>query len=109
MGEDPGDDRLATLADTDFSPHLNEPFRIQGPEATLEGRLVEVTPLGLRSRGSTKPETRAPFSIVFRLPKDCGWPQGIYTVEHGARGRLSILLVPIGPDQEGSLYEAVFG
>ena len=109
MADPSGDDRLATLTESDFSPYLNESFRIVAPAESLEARLVRVTPLGPRPPAAAKPGKRAPFSIAFRTPRETRWPQGIYGVEHDSLGRLSIFLVPIGPDELGMLYEAVFG
>ena len=35
-------------------------------------------------------------------------PQRIYGVEHARIGRLDLFLVPLGPDDAGQRYEAVF-
>ncbi len=89
-----------------FAPHQDEPFRLH-PDAgdPLDLRLVEVTPLGERTAPAGG---RAPFSLVFRGPRAPLLPQRIYRLEHDAIGTFEIFLVPIGPDQEGMRYEAVF-
>jgi hypothetical protein len=45
---------------------------------------------------------------VFRGPQDVSLPQRIYRVEHAGIGAFEIFLVPIGPDEGGHRYEAVF-
>ena len=88
-----------------FKPLLNQNFNIQlENNTTLVVRLIEVT---------TSPEysannDREAFSIVFRGPRDISIPQGIYTLEHETAGTVEIFLVPIGPDEKGMCFEAVF-
>jgi hypothetical protein len=53
-------------------------------------------------------ERRAPFSIVFRGPATPILPQRIYRLEHPAIGSFDLFLVPIGPDERGLRYEAIF-
>ena len=48
------------------------------------------------------------FSLVFRGPMSPLLPQRIYRLSHSKLGPLDIFLVPIGPDQAGMQYEAVF-
>ncbi len=100
---------LDKISSADFSPYLNQRFRID-PEASepLDVELIEVSELGSASISSDDPEKRRPFSIVFRGPNDPSLPQGIYDIEHGEMGTLSLFIVPIGPDKEGMLYHAVF-
>jgi hypothetical protein len=84
-----------------FSGHLGESFRIHPDDAsTLDLELVSATELG---DGSGRP-----FSVVFRGPKDALLPQRTYRMEHDEIGAFDIFIVPIGPDDEGLLYEAVF-
>ena len=84
-----------------FSGHLGNSFRVHPDESsTLDLELVSATEL---NEGSERP-----FSIVFRSPKDALLPQRIYRMEHAEIGEFEIFLVPIGPDDEGLLYEAIF-
>lgn len=93
-----------------FAQRLNDTFRIRVDESTcLDLELIEVTPLPVRSpRRGSAPPARTPFSLVFRGPKDPLLSQRIYRFEHESLGDLDIFIVPIGPDDEGVLYEAVF-
>jgi hypothetical protein len=90
-----------------FAPYLGETFRIQAPDSpSAEMTLIEATALG---EGTAPEGQRAQFSLVFRGTRDRVLPQRIYRVEHDAIGEFDLFLVPIGPDQEGMRYEAVFG
>ena len=99
---------LDKLKSTDFTPYLNQKFRIQ-PESVdpIEVELVEVTELGSESPDSEGNARRRPFSIVFRGPVGIVLPQRIYQIVHKEMGTLGLFLVPIGPDQAGMRYEAV--
>jgi hypothetical protein len=98
---------LETFEIGTFAPHLGEKFRIQAADSPwAEMTLIEATALGQDTASAGR---RAPFSIVFRGARDRVLPQRIYRVEHEAIGAFDLFLVPIGPDQEGMRYEAVFG
>ena len=102
---------IETLQAKDFSPHLNKNFRIHtDSETSLEFELVEVTERELKTDDgkATIGKERVPFSIVFRATDKEPMPQGIYKIEHSKMGKLELFLVPIGPDEKGMLYEAVF-
>ena len=88
-----------------FKPLINQKFNIQlANNTTLVVQLIEITP-GKKFDNDTQ---RDPFSIVFRGPREISIPQGIYKIDHETAGRLEIFLVPIGPDEKGMCFEAVF-
>jgi hypothetical protein len=90
-----------------FAPHLGETFRIQAADSpSTEMTLIEATALG---QDPASEGQRAQFSLVFRGARDRVLPQRIYRVQHDAIGEFDLFMVPIGPDQEGMRYEAVFG
>ena len=62
--------------------------------------LIEASPTG--------PETQESFAVLFRGPQQPILPQAIYRLEHPRMGSLDLFLVPIGPDDTGMRYEAVF-
>ena len=100
---------LDKLKITDFSQYLNQKFRIQlEAMEPLEVELIEVTDLNPASGSDIEPSTSRSFSIIFRGPKDPSLPQGIYDIEHDKMGIPGLFLVPIGPDNDGMRYEAVF-
>ena len=102
--------RLASLNDKHFSARLHQHFIIR-PESgePLTAELIGVTKLGprpLARKGAARPFG---FSIVLRTPQSNTYlPQHIYSVEHARLGKHQIFLVPIGPDESGMRYEAIF-
>jgi hypothetical protein len=101
---------LETFTQATFTPHLGTTFRMCLDAAPgLDVALVSVTPWQPHDAGSAAaPRPRTPFSVIFRGPRMPVLPQRIYTMEHGQLGVFSLFLVPIGPDQHGMCYEAVF-
>ena len=95
---------LDKLTSADFSPHLNQTFRIRAGELTLEVELISVEERG----AAHSPNARKPFSIIFRGPLEPILPQMIYKIKHGEIGALDLFIVPIGPDEHGMCYQAVF-
>jgi hypothetical protein len=94
-----------------FSPHLGETFWIEvDPAHTLETILVAAVGLGEAARppDARQATRRRPFSLVFRGPCDAVLPQRIYRLRHDSIGTFNLFLVPIGPDDAGMRYEAVF-
>lgn len=98
---------LATLEAADCEPLVGEGF-VMDVDGTcrLDVRLIEVTRLGERDPGQAG--RAEPFSLLFRGPADAVAAQGTYAVAHARLGTLRIFLVPIGPDEQGMRYEAVF-
>lgn len=96
---------LAALTHAHFEACRQQPFMLErdGGDA-LPLRLVEI-----HSHGSPPPHGRQPFSLVFRGPRQPVLPQQIYALTNETLGRLEIFLVPIGPDETGLRYEAIFG
>lgn len=95
-----------SLTEKEFSRHLNTKFRVNletpGP---IELELVEVKGY------SSKPDEQGGmerFSVYFHGPEDGFLPQRAYSLEHERMGAFDIFLVPIGRDQRGVRYEAVF-
>ena len=85
-----------------FDENLNTKFRIpfeSGQTAELE--LVEVVET-MRTPG------RQQFSVFFRGPLEYLLPQGTYHLGHEKMGTVSIFIVPVGREQDGFRYEAVF-
>jgi hypothetical protein len=108
---------LDKLTSEDFAPHLHQTFILSlgpwgqphdlaahGPARTLE--LIEVADLGADAPNASG--GRRQFSLIFRDESGGYLPQRIYAVEHPALGWLDLFLVPIGPDQAGMRYQAVF-
>ena len=101
---------LETFEVGTFAPRIGEAFRIEADgSGWVETTLIEATPLGGGGDGDAEVAgRRAPFSLVFRGPRDRVLPQRIYRLAHAEMGEFELFLVPIGPDGEGMRYEAVF-
>lgn len=100
------DRMLDKLTVADFRERVGETFRVESPNGPLALVLAEATDLAGRLQGDSS--RRTPFSLIFRGPLQPFLPQRIYPLENDALGRLEIFLVPIGPDEQGMRYEAVF-
>lgn len=90
---------------SDFAPLLNQTIQIQFTAAvTLPAELIKV-----QETESYSPVDRKPFSIVLRTAqKKEYYEQSICTLQHPEKGALALFLVPIGFDDQGMKYEAVF-
>jgi hypothetical protein len=91
-----------------FSGRIGERFRIsERGSAVVEAELTEATAAGAGESPRAGGD-RLPFSVVFRGPLEPILPQRIYRFEHDALGAFDLFIVPIGPDEAGMQYEAVF-
>ena len=88
-----------------FAALLHQTFRVRLDDLALDLELVEAQ--GLKSHGRSA-GNRQPFSILFRGPLRPILPQRVYPLDHPALGVLEIFLVPVGPDDIGQRYEAIF-
>jgi hypothetical protein len=91
-----------------FEPLIGTFFRLQAGARVLDLELVQADKLtAYAGRGGKMPK-REPFSLVFRGPREFMLPQNLYALEQETLGHVEIFLVPIGPDDVGQRYEAVF-
>lgn len=77
---------------------------------TVELKLIEATPFELpkrAARGSRQPK-RLPFSLYFLGPREPMLPQQMYDLRSAGVDLPKLFIVPIGRDDEGTEYEAVF-
>jgi hypothetical protein len=100
------DTDVSLLTASHFQPHVGSHFELRADDV-LDVELLEVDDADGRS-GDPLRTARAPFSIVFLGPRDPVLPQRIYRLEHDELGTLDLFLVPIGRDDAGVRYEAVF-
>ena len=93
---------VTELTRDSFARCLNDAFEVQRPGAgAVALELIEAG--GPPASGGD--ET---FSIVFRGPPDAFLPQATYRFGHDGLGAFDLFIVPVGPDQAGHRYEAVF-
>jgi Domain of unknown function (DUF6916) len=86
-----------------FQPQVGTRFLVSRPPAEAVAlELVEIRDLG------GPPESGRSFAVLFRGPGDAPLAQGTYEVGHGAMGTFALFVVPVGVDESGAQYEAVF-
>jgi hypothetical protein len=87
----------------DFEQQLGQAVIFFNEAINFEARVSQVDRLKQHSS-----EDRQPFSVVFSANHPEAYAQNIYTIKHAEKGEQMIFLVPIGPDETGMCYEAVF-
>ena len=103
---------LERLTADSFAPAVGDTFAVDAGDAGDAGSLgLELIESRLHEPDRPAEDDagrRAPFSLLFRGPPDPLLSQRIYRLEHPDIGPLEIFIVPIGRDESGSTYEAVF-
>lgn len=95
----------------DWSAELLSPLVGAVFASSMVGRDAEDLELIHVSAGEAPamPGGRVPFSLTFRsVRKDLPAAQGCRFLDHPSLGGSEVFLVPIGPDEAGMRYEAVF-
>ena len=88
-----------------FAGRSGEIFDLSMGVGDMELTLTEVAFLPARPYAGM---LREPFSLVFRSASPVVLPQRIYRLTNAALGALDIFLVPVGRDNRGAVYQAVF-
>ncbi|MCW5851463.1 MAG: hypothetical protein KIT87_15420 [Anaerolineae bacterium] len=85
-----------------FAQHLHTPFQVHRPAApTVTVELVHLTD------APSSPAVES-FALLFRGPLSAFLGQGMFRFEHEQMGAADLFIVPVGRDQTGYYYEAVF-
>ena len=88
----------------DFKGCLDQSFALE-----LEGSIYPLTLISAdKLNSSATVDGREAFSIVFRGERSLKLEQKIYRISHNTMGDMELFIVPIGPDDKGMRYEAVF-
>jgi uncharacterized protein DUF6916 len=87
-----------------FRPVVGESFTV-GEE---EGMRVQLILAEAVATDSGEHAPRPSFSLLFHGPADPLLPQGTYRFEHGSLEAMAIFIVPLGRDEHGTVYQAVF-
>jgi hypothetical protein len=96
---------LEQLTLESFQPYLQQTFQVQfDPPPCMDLTLAECELVSVPSSNAK----RKPFRLVFVGGRTPVLPQRIYRIAHDRVGTLDIFLVPIGPDERGMQYEAIF-
>jgi len=85
-----------------FDSCVHSEFQIienEAPVCTLE--LTDIL-------ARTKTPGQEAFSLMFQGPAEPFVPQGVRRLKHGTLGELDLFLVPVGKENDGFQYEAVF-
>jgi len=95
---------VTQLVLADFSDHLHQAFDLSSGGNRVAMTLIEVTAL----KGSATPARTVPFSLMFRGPARPQLSQGTYEFIHPRLGAIAIFIVPVGADENGVTYQAIF-
>ncbi|MCE7065179.1 DUF6916 family protein [Dyadobacter sp. CY326] len=96
---------LSRVTAQDFKDYLGQKLHIE----FLSGEPVPVTVKRVTDLETYSPLERGAFSVVLQTDGDSSHrPQGIYRILYPQSHSLEVFLVPIGTDQSGTRYEAVF-
>jgi hypothetical protein len=90
-----------------FNGCLGQPFKLFLDEAAHELELILVERLPDRA-GTLAASHHEAYSLVFRGAPDLLLDQRIYPLRNQTLGEMELFLVPIGPDEKGMRFEAVF-
>jgi hypothetical protein len=90
------------LTKTMFEENLNTRFWLL--DERLEPHALDLIEL---ADGHSTPRQEQ-FSLRFRGDRKQVFPQRIYPMKHEVIGSFELFLVPIGRDENGTFYEAVF-
>jgi len=92
----------AELSYENFATNLNTTFKIHFDEGeVVQAVLSEISELII-----TPAQER--FSLIFRAPNQPLLGQGMRRFEHEQIGAFDLFIVPVGRDDQGTRYEAVF-
>ena len=92
-----------------FEPLLHQRFLWHlSADRTFEVELIEIEALKANSLRTGELRRAEPFSLTFRGPREFYGPQGLFTRENQTLGKKELFLVPIGPDEVGHRYQAIF-
>lgn len=108
------------LTRSKFAPHLSESFAVVSDSGPVYLQLVEVNDLKQASISRSAlarkedPEFKMKlqeesFTLLFRSTSETLLPQGTWTLDHDALGKMTLFLTPvIRSDGPWHFYEAVF-
>src|SRR5436305_11409407 len=95
----------ATLTEEEFSKHQGTKFHAKLDSLETDLDLVEVKGY---SSATDRRDDMERFSVFFNGPRDSFLPQATYQMRHEEMGEFDLFLFPLGEDDQGFRYEAVF-
>jgi hypothetical protein len=101
---------LDRLTVDDFAAAVGDTVVLEdGAGLALELELVSAATHPAGAPAADADGRRTPFNLLFRGPADPVLGQRIYHVQVARIGALDLFLVPVGRDDDGTRYEAIFG
>lgn len=96
---------LINITFEDFAPYLHQTLQIRfNPEVVLDAELIDLVRL---DKFDELP--RDPFSFILQTnQKQDYFPQATVIILHPVKGEIPVFLVPLGPDNIGMKYQAIF-
>lgn len=89
----------------DFNCCLNQLFILElNASSTCQLELISID----KHPGNATVADHEAFSVIFRGENNPVLDQQIYRIKHDTLGDMELFIVPIGPDDKGMCYEAVF-
>jgi hypothetical protein len=100
---------LDKLSADDFAPAVGQPVVV----SLADGSTVDLELISARTHDPDAPSVdaqgrRSPFTIAFRGPAQPVLPQATYRIDGESIEPMEIFIVPLGRDQAGTTYEAIF-
>ena len=108
MGSTPASIDLGTFTLDEAKALIGTVFTITVDGNDYQLKLYDAVPFEFRARRKSQIPKRPPFSVYFNGPCDPILRQGTYTLRADETMLETIFIVPIGRDEEGTEYEAVF-
>ncbi|MBV8159904.1 MAG: hypothetical protein JO265_03170 [Acidimicrobiia bacterium] len=99
------------LTQETFESLVGSRFGVLAPGGASVGAGQEVELVEVRSFGAAPAQpapTATGFALLFVGPAGAQLPQGTYELAHPELGTVPLFLVPVGLDERGVQYEAVF-
>lgn len=85
-----------------FQASVNSAYRVTAQDSTVvELELIEL-------RDGPPSERFEQFALTFLAPGNVAPQQALLRLEHDELGTMDVLLVPVGRDEKGIYFEAVF-
>ena len=97
---------LDSITYENFKELLHSKFQVQGSAGSVELELIEAN-----GKPAEAVKTQLPvgnFSLLFAGPTNSFLPQQTYQFTHEKLGTFDLFIVPIGKDQNGYRYQAIF-
>jgi hypothetical protein len=87
-----------------FRSHIGDQFEVLVPKVPWQLQLVEADPMP--DQGGVQDDDG--ISLIFKAPVDCTISQGSVALDHEQIGWTVLYMNPIGQDDDGQYFEAMF-